>query len=148
MKLIDIQKRLSAFDDVEFSGPNTREAVDSASQKLGLPFPPEYRVFLEAYGSGSVASESFIGIGGPRHLDVVWLRQTLMDKKGVSAFPAHFLPVRSDGFGNYDCIDTHQPTSNGELAIVEWLHDGGMDQKHRVLAPNYFDWLILILDMI
>lgn len=148
MKLQDLIQQIETFEDVEFSGSTTLEMIDSAARELNLNFPDQYKEFLIALGSGSISSESFIGLGGPRHLDVVWLTKTLRAKKGVRAFADYLLPVRSDGYGNYDCIDTSRPTADNEFAIIEWLHDGSDSQLERILATSYFEWFFSILEML
>ncbi len=148
MKIEDIQKDSGEFEDSEFIGKIDDACILQAKHELGLPFPPEYGEFLKVLGSGSVSSESFIGLGGAHHLDVVWLTKTLRHKAEGRRFPKTFLPVRADGYGNHDCIDTSQPTSNGECAIVEWLHDGSDETGNRVLAKSYFEWFVSILNML
>ena len=118
-------REIQSFDEQAFVGPIQEQLVTQAEQELALRFPPEYRQFLLTFGSGSVSSESFIGLGGAQHLNIVWLTQKLRQKPILRPFPIQLLPIRTDGFGNYDCIDTSNPTSNGEYAIVEWLHDAG-----------------------
>jgi len=148
MKIIELIHLIENFEDVEFSGPISQDKIDLASRELSINFPLQYREFLSYLGSGSISSESFIGLGGPRHLDVVWLTKTMRAKKGTRSFGEHLLPVRSDGYGNYDCIDTSQPTSESEFAIVEWLHDGSDFQGNRILATSYFNWFYSMLKML
>jgi len=141
MNLDEWLQKVSAFEDREFFGPVADAAIETASHELGLPLPAQYREFLARLGCGSVASESFIGLGGPRHLDMVWLSKTLRGKDREKRFPVGLIPVRADGYGNYDAIDTAQPTSERECAIVEWRHEGVSTDRCRVLASGYFEWL-------
>ena len=147
MNIQDITKEIHSFDEYEFVGPIQEQLVFQAEQELTLRFPPEYRQFLLTFGSGSISSESFIGLGGAQHLNIVWLTQTLRKKPTPRPFPVELIPIRTDGFGNYDCIDTSTTSTSGEYAIVEWLHDAG-GQKGRTLAVGYFEWFRSIIQII
>lgn len=147
MNLNEWLREVEAFEH-EFFGPIPDAAIEGASREIRLPFPPQYREFLSIVGSGSVASESFVGLGGPQYLDVVWLSKTLREKDRQKKFASSLIPLRSDGYGNYDVIDTTQPTSAGEFSIIEWRHEGSNDDPSQVLAASYFDWLESMLDLI
>lgn len=148
MNLSEWIQETEAFDDREFFGPVPNATIDSASQQIGLPFPAQYRAFLSTVGSGRVGTESFIGLGGPRDLDVRWVSEALRGKNREKPFPSYLIPVRSDGYGNYDAIDTRQPTDDGECALVEWRHEGAGGGAPRVLATSYFGWLSSMLELI
>jgi cell wall assembly regulator SMI1 len=146
-----MKEKLASFPDTDFSGGVSGEHIEGASQAIGLPFPPQYVQFLREFGAGGVSSEEFMGLGGLQHLNVTWLTNELRkdDPESTHArFPHTFIPLRHDGYGNYDCIDTTSPTRDGEFQIVEWAHDGGDEQECRVLAESYFDWLKDMLNMI
>jgi cell wall assembly regulator SMI1 len=136
------------FDDCEFFGPVDDSRIEGASRDVGLPFPGQYRQFLSAVGCGSVATESFIGLGGPQSLDVVWMSRTLRAKKRKKRFPSTLIPLRTDGYGNYDAIDTTQPTEEGEYAVVEWGHEGSNADTNRILARSFLEWAESMLDLI
>lgn len=148
MNLAEWLHEVEAFEDREFFGPIADARIEGASKESGLPFPPQYREFLSVVGSGSVASESFIGLGGPQYLDVVWMFKALRGKERRKKFPPTFIPLRADGYGNYDAIDTMQATSGGEFSIVEWRHEGSEADPSRVLAAGYFEWLESMLAII
>src|SRR5690349_4317451 len=114
MNLNDWLRETEGFEGWESYGPVPTAAIDAASQKIGLPFPPEYRAFLSTVGSGRVGTESFIGLGGPQDLNVARVYEALRGKGRRKQFPSFLIPVRSDGYGNYDAIDTQQPTRDGE----------------------------------
>ncbi len=149
MDFQQIVQEIETFEPREFHGGVGDSLIDRASAAIGLPFPPGYRQFLKKLGCGYVSFQEFIGLGGPEHLDVV--KETLQqrERSGPSRFPLHLIPVLSDGFGNYECIDTASPTSGGgECRVVNWLHDGGDDQKCEVLAESYLEWFWSVLQMI
>jgi hypothetical protein len=143
-----IEREIATFQDREFCGGVSESAIASASGAIGLPFPRGYREFLRRLGCGYVSSEEFIGLGGPPHLDVVRETLHLREHSKTSRFPDHLIPVRSDGFGNYDCIDTSRPTDAEEFEVVAWLHDGGDEQDCQELGASYFDWLLSLLMMV
>ena len=142
----ELNQRLINFETVEPSGPVSEEAITSAERQLGIQFPPQYREFLSAFGSGGVDSEDFIGLGGAEHLDIVKLALRLRSR--INPLPSRLLPLRGDGFGNYDCFDINQPTSGGEFAIVQWNHEAGDEQEYKPLAESFDDWFESILVMI
>jgi antitoxin YobK len=141
----EVLRQLSSFEERQFSGGVPDDTIQRASEEIGLPFSPQYRAFLGELGSGHVSSEEFIGLGGPRHLDVAWLTRELRNRQSSTRFPITLIPIRSDGFGNYDCIDTSRPMGNGEFQIVEWQHDAGNDQVCGALADSYFNWFLGML---
>jgi antitoxin YobK len=142
----ELNQRLAHFETVEPSGPVSESLIAAAEQQLGVQFPPQYRAFLSVFGSGGVDSEDFIGLGGPEHLDIAKLVLRLRDRN--NPLPARLLPIRGDGFGNYDCFDTDQPTSQGEYAIVQWNHEAGAVQECERLYDSFDDWFESVLVMI
>lgn len=148
MNLEEWIREIEIFEDREFFGPVAGDDIEKASTELVLPFPPQYREFLSNVGCGSVGSESFIGLGGPRYLDVAWVSKSLHAKDRSKKFPVTLIPLRTDGYGNYDAIDTGQPSVAGEYAIVEWRHEGSDADSCRILAASYFEWLESMLDII
>jgi antitoxin YobK len=87
----------------DVSGGVSETEIGSAERAIGVRFPPKFREFLQELGCGEAGSEEFIGLGGPLHLDLV--RATLALRQRPSGFPPTLMPVRHDGFGNYDCLD-------------------------------------------
>jgi cell wall assembly regulator SMI1 len=117
--------------------------IGSAERALGVRFPPAFRAFLIELGSGGAGSEEFIGLGGPSHLDVV--QATLWARQSPRGFPPTLIPLRRDGFGNYDCLDLDCETESS-CPVVEWVHEAPNGQR-RVLAPDYEAWFASILEM-
>ena len=141
----ELNQRLAKFEIVEPIGPASEEMIAAAEHHLGIQFSPQYRSFLSNFGSGGVDSEDFIGLGGPEHLDIVKLAFRLRNRN--NPLPAHLLPLRGDGLGNYDCFDMSQPTSHGEYPIVQWNHEAGEVQECELLAGSFDDWFESILVM-
>ena len=83
---------------------------------------------LLKFGAGYVTSEELIELGGAKHLDVAWLARDLRSRKAATAkaLPAMLIPVRADGFGNYDCIDTLEANCdvNGLPMLSNIVMDG------------------------
>jgi hypothetical protein len=147
MTIEDIRRSLATFDEVQFSGGGTDVEIHRASVAIGLPFPPECREYLRTLGAGHVSSEEFIGLGGPRHLDVTWITEELRNRH-PGGFPQTMIPIRADGFGNYDCIDTTEPTHDGEFQVVEWLHGRHGAETGRVVAGSFCEWFTGLLETI
>jgi cell wall assembly regulator SMI1 len=148
MNLKEWLRETEKFEQREFFEPADTAAIENASREIGLPFPPQYREFLTRVGCASVGSESFIGLGGPQYLDVVWVTTTLRNKRSTKNFPKFLIPLRADGYGNYDAIDTSHPTDDGEFAIVEWRHEGTDADRSEVLTSGFFEWLESMLTLI
>lgn len=142
----EIKTRLLDFEFVDFAGPQAEEAVRDAEVNLGVTFPPSYRVFLKEFGAGGVESEEVVGLGGPDHLDIVKLTKRLRERD--NHLPDCLLPLRNDGFGNYDCIHLDLEGDNKERAIVQWNHDGGLNQDYDVISPSFSSWFESLLVMI
>lgn len=146
MNIEVVAKRISRLESVDLVGKVPDALIARAEEILGVRFPPQYRDFLSAFGCGGVDSEQFIGLGGDDYLDIVKLSRRL--REGPNPLPSRLLPLRADGFGNYECFDTSRPTEAGEFAIVEWNHEGGPDHDCRVLAESYGEWFDSVLTMI
>ncbi len=142
----ELKQRLASLEVVEPHGPASADMIKAAEKQLGTQFSPQYCAFLSTFGGGAIGSEDFIGLGGPPHLDI--RRITLRLRQKNSPLPTRLLPLRGDGFGNYDCLDTKQPTFDGEYAVVQWNHEAGADQTCELLAESFDGWFESILVMI
>jgi hypothetical protein len=148
---IDFQRlndELAEFEPVEFSGGVSISAITEAEQAIGLKFGSEFREFLERFGTASISSQELLGLGGTSFLDVVTITRHLRTPSTHSRFPDNFIPVRGDGYGNYDCLDTSYICQEKGPRVVYWLHDGGDSQDCEVLSEGYGDWLFDILAVI
>ena len=146
MSTKELNHRLANFETIDSSGPVPEATIVAAEQQLGIQFPPQYRSFLSLFGCGGIDSEEFIGLGGPDHLNIVKL--TLRLRAKINSLPIYLLPLRNDGFGNYDCFDTRGLTERGEFMIVQWNHEGGEDQYLEVLSDSFDQWFESLLVMI
>jgi cell wall assembly regulator SMI1 len=146
MDIKSLRNDLSQIDDVDFVGGVSTEAIALAEAELCVSFPPGYKSFLQEFGSGYVSSEGIVGLGGPKHHDVVWLTKELRGRSS-NQLPCNLIPIRNDGFGNYDCINISKRAANGEYQIVEYLHEGSSGEN-RKLADNFLDWFREILQIV
>jgi SUKH superfamily protein len=147
MDIKAILREMKAIEGSDCSGGVPDSVIDAASTALRVPFPRSYREFLRHCGAGCASFQEFIGLGGEHHLDVVRVTQDLRARKG-SGFSLSLLPVLNDGGGNYECIDTAQPTGSEEFRVVRWLHDGGEHQLCESLADSYVQWLWDVLQAV
>ena len=140
-----IRARLNKFD-TDFVGEQLNENLVAAESAIGQNFPPSYRKFVAEYGCGAIDSEEIIGLGGPDHLSILKLKAVFESRS--KKMPNYLLPIRADGFGNYDCIDLRKPTENDEYEIVLWNHDDPNANNHQTIARSFAIWLVGLLDMI
>ena len=132
----DLVRRYLPAEEMDFAGGVLESDISSAEQALAVRFPSKFRSFLGELGCGGVDSEEFIGLGGPRHLDIVQSTNWLRERPG--GFPTTLVPLRRDGFGNYDCLDVGCWTGD-DCPVVEWVHDAPHADR-RVLASDYERW--------
>jgi cell wall assembly regulator SMI1 len=117
-----------------------------AQEELEVTFPSDFIEYLSVLGGGSVSSEEFIGLEPTEYQNLVFITNKLREKSTQTVFPKHLIPLRGDGFGNYDCIDTAR--SGEKSIVVEWIHDSGDVKNIKVLASCYWDWFNGILNLI
>ena len=144
MDLKDFESELGNVEFVDLIGPVDQGSIVLAAERLGITLPKQYQVFMERFGSGGIGTESIIGFGGSDHLNFEFMTK-LLRSRHPKTFPMTFIPIRSDGYGNYDCIDLEAVNEAGENPIVEWSHDGG---RRRVLASDFSLWLNEIMTFV
>ena len=142
----EVKLRLVSIQEQEFSGPADPDLIARAETSFPASFPNDFKEFLLLYGSGFIESEEFIGLGGPNHLDVVWMANHLRSASSHKELPASYVPLRADGFGNYDCIDLAS-SGSGQSTIVAWIHDVDQEVAPEVLSRDYWDWFNGVLDL-
>jgi len=147
MNLSYIQNRMLDFPDSKFNGKTTNEDITRAEQFFGKKFPEDFRQYLCAFGSGYISSEEFLGIGPNLHENIDFVADRLRIPSGYSNFPPNLIPLRTDGMGNYDCIDLNK--SNNEIScVVEWIHDIEEQGNCRILTYGFWKWMNKMLDVI
>lgn len=130
---------LDALHEKGFSGGATMESIATLQEYIARELPGDYVEYLENLGCGFASSEDFLGLGGASHLDVVAVRRRLSEPSKHSRLPDSFIPLKPDGFGNFDCIDLDQ-SSQQKSTVVLWLHDGGVDQQRNIIATGFWEW--------
>jgi cell wall assembly regulator SMI1 len=140
MNFVKIHRYLRSLPDVDYPGPASGAAITGAEDELRIVFPPDYKLFLNHFGTLSVSSEEIFGIGGPDYLDVIARTNDLRTRK-QKLFPLPLLPLRNDGFGNYDCIQLR----SGNFYIVQWNHEDGSTTD---VSDGFEKWLFQLLDML
>lgn len=113
------------------------DEVDELEKEIGYELPKDYREFLMAYGCVETGSEEIIGFGGPKHLNLIAVRNDLLLSTGLN-FPDNLCPICADGFGNYDCLQL-SPDSD-KAAVVYWVHDNS-GYIHEKVATSFCVWL-------
>jgi hypothetical protein len=116
---------MSIPDDNPFRPPTDAE-IAAAEQRLGVPFPTEYKAFLKTGSDVADAPiEPAVILSGSGHLDLFQIAETAWK---LMHLPRHLLPFVEDN-GDYYCI-----TPAGE--VVYWSHNGTTDEKWASIA----DW--------
>jgi hypothetical protein len=145
MTFDQIMKEIANAESVDLVGGVSLVEIRLAQEQLGLRFPPQYIEFLSKLGCGGVGSEEFIGLGGHQRINVVEATLWLRGKSGYPPFSDKLIPIRFDGFGNYDCIDTSRPTQDGECMVCFWSHESR--DVVEDIAPTYFSWVMDVLEL-
>ena len=130
-------KLLHGLREQAFGPGAAREAIVSLQEGIGHKLPADYVEYLVELGSGFASSEDFLGLGGPPHLDAIHVRQRLRETPASSQLPDHLLPVRPDGYGNYDCIDLSRSTAE-QSTIVFWRHESASESQ--TVKSGFWDW--------
>jgi hypothetical protein len=144
MDLDEFDLALRRVEVVDLVGPVDSDSVGVAAKNLNITLPAQYRAFIERFGSGGVGSESIIGLGGPNHLNFEVMAKMLRARH-PETFPETIIPIRNDGYGNYDCIDLQAVNDAGENPIVEWSHESG---RGRRLADDFSKWLDNLMTLV
>jgi hypothetical protein len=110
-----------------------------AEKKLTFMLPNDYLEYLTKLGCGYASSEDFLGLGGESHLDMLLTYERLRKPSGHAIFPADYIPIKPDGFGNYDCIDTSRSSAD-KGAIVFWTHDESNEQSRGIIVMGFWEW--------
>ncbi len=132
--------------DAEHGLGASADEIAAAEAQLG-PLPEDYRSFLLEFGWLAIGSDEIYGLGAdvPFHLDVRRLAKSEREEAG-RPLPSFLVPMRNDGAGNLDCIDTRPTAGDRDAPIVTWYHDGGPDHELHVIAASFSDWLLERID--
>lgn len=138
---------LDGLNEKSFFGRPALQDIKQLEEILKNNLPKDYMEYIFNLGCGYVASEDFLGLGGDPYLNVVRTYNFLRESSKQRQLPAQLVPLRSDGYGNYDCIDLVQ-SSEDESAIVFWLHDGKDPQNFEMHVKGFWNWFCNELDSI
>jgi hypothetical protein len=113
---------------------------------LDVELPASYKEFLRQFGWGGVGSIELFGLGMdvPDHLHLIKMAKSEREECEPN-IPPHLIPLRNDGFGNHDCLDTRE-LYEGECPVVFWNHELDVDQIPERIADDFVSWLIDLLD--
>jgi len=121
------------------------EVIRAAEVKLGVQFPPSYRLFLSRYGAALCAGFEIAGLfyagnddeGPPLWSDVV--AATLQRRRQSDGLiPDSYVPVSDDG-GDYTFyLDTTCSESQGECPVVVL----GPGADGVIVAEDFFEFLV------
>jgi hypothetical protein len=137
MNYSKVDSAIKSCTPLDISGSVDDIRIEAASKKIGVSFPADYVLFLRRYGTIQMGSEEVFGLGGEPHLDIAF--QCENASKDQLSWPPNSIPLRTDGFGNYDLliVQTDIP-EDSQYTIFEWHHDDG---NTRFLAATLDSWL-------
>lgn len=138
---------LASIHEKEFAEGVSPDVVNLVEKELGFNFPIDYVEYLTKLGCGFASSEDFIGLGGEPYLDMMRSYNRLREPSKHTQLPVDFVPLKSDGYGNYECIDIGNSSEDKSL-IVLWLHDGGDEQNCEVISNGLWEWFIKELESV
>ena len=147
MNFYNVQAVLDSIIEKEFSGGGSPEAIKHAESEIGFKFPLDYAEYLTELGCGFAFSEDFIGLGGEEHLDVLCTYRRLRQISKHTQLPINFVPLKPDGYGNFECIDIGNSSEDKSLVVL-WLHDSGDEQNCEILSHGFWEWFAKELESI
>ena len=115
-------------DKAFFVGERSEEIVRSAEARLGITFPPIYRLFLRSLGAGNFGSAEFYGITTSNFDSAsvpngVWF--TVSERQDIG-LPSALVVIGVSSYGELYCIDTaHNP--DGPIVVYQ-SHLGPTEQ--------------------
>ena len=144
MDLNEFKAKIQKYENIDLRTGVTDAQINQAEEILKIRFSHQYRMFLSVFGCGGIESEDFIGLGGPPHLNITEVARRLRSRN--NSLENHLIPIRADGCGNYDCIDTSRSNLENENPIVFWRHD--IPDKIEIIAESFNEWLGTVLNLI
>lgn len=144
MNLKDVENRLLALFASSLHGePVPEELISEAENKLGLIFPPSYRLFLKIYGAAALkGGPAIAGIQYPPKMDdnepPSWssvVQDTLMYRPNCA--PENSIAISCDGMDMTYHLICSQSDPNYEGYIIEW--GPGSDYK-TPFATSFLDF--------
>lgn len=117
----------------EFGPPCDEEHIRRLEQTLGAELPADVRAFYrvnDGAEDAAILPSSEEGSYGP--LSLAAIAERWESARQFGALPAGFIPIATDGAGNYECVDL-SVGANACGRIVEVLHETG---EQREIAPS------------
>ena len=99
------------YVSIESGTPASEARLKAISGDLGLELPSEYHRFLSTFGTLDIGGNEFAGASDADYLDVVAMRNELVNQHG---FPYDLIPLLNEDGDSYVCIG-----SDGYL--VRWF---------------------------
>lgn len=127
-----------------------RKAIEAASKKVKLPFPPEYVEFLLGHNGGRIGHrwprypiegckrsthgllQVLYNIGGPEGIDLVQKHKVFRRR-----MPAGLLPIASDPGGNQICLVCTGERA-GQVVFWERAFEANTDEGEKVGWGNVY----------
>jgi hypothetical protein len=138
--MADIAKELrSLLDSCVACGPAREDQIEAAQRKLGLLFPPSYRLFLETYGAVFGPNLNVAGltpdIGDDPPMWSGLLDETFMCRR-YNALPDDSIYISTDGTDLTYFLRCSRDDPSLEGAVIEWGpdHHGGIPYAENFIS--------------
>lgn len=130
------------LDLADFAGPRSESLITAAERKLGIRFPPTYRLFLSEFGAGSFGSEEIFGVidedfEASSVPDAIWW--TLQDRKNWQ-LPDHLIAIYDVGNGEVFYLDL-----SAKVTVPVIVYDTAYapeDQSGEVIAADFGEFFL------
>ena len=87
---------------IDRGGDASEAALQRVADAFPFPLPADYRDYLVSFGTLEVGGIEFAGVAGDSHLDVVNMRDDLVQ---YHDFPSTLIPIENQDGDSYVCID-------------------------------------------
>ncbi len=116
------------YDEANYGPPPDPALIQEAERRLGVRFPPSFRIFLTELGSCDVAGQEFYGVWVNEATPDV-LRgavEETLDARRETGLPEPYVVFYADGMGGHFVLDTSKAGPDGEAPVFVWV--GGLSQ--------------------
>lgn len=136
--------RENSIDEPDAVPAPTVEQIADAEAKLGITFPPSFRVFLDQGGSYQLPFWETYWVGD-RKLGAREIVRANKRLRKELELPEFLVAFHDNGGGDQLCFDTRKRDKNGEHPIVYWAHECSVEENLEdleIVARNFAAWLL------
>ncbi len=124
----------------------TEKEIFEVEQILGYPFPPSYRLFLNAFNGATLyAIDCLDGFQLLGLEDIRMCVDRVAKAYAEDWTPSRFLFCKIVGEGNYLAFDAAQPLSNGEYPVLDAFHEF-LPCQWPIISSDFISWINRLID--